>query len=123
MFILAMPVPSGNRLLIGQAMRVARAVSGLKLETIGALMGDLKASVIAEMERGDREPQLSRLYAMTRDDDGRRYVEAFTQEFASICQVEQTDRLVSEISKLFALVKTRMAKAELGNSESERRSA
>lgn len=123
MWVLASPVSTEHRIAIGQAMRVARAVSGLKLETIGQLMGGLSWGAVAQMERGEREPQLSRLYAMRSDPDGTKYVEAFTQEWAALCQIEQTDRLVSEITKLCALVKTRMVRADLRRETEERKTA
>lgn len=123
MFILALPVAPENRIAIGQAMRVARAVSGLKLDTIGHLMGELSAVAVNQMERGERDVNLARLYAMRVDPDGHKYVEAFTQEWAALCRIEHTDHLVAEITKLFTLVKTRMARADLRNADQERKSA
>ena len=113
-------VPHDERCSLGRAMVRARESSGLKLSSIGHLMG-ISAQAVHQMEHGDREVSLARLLLMRTDVDGRRYLEAFTQAWATLAGVEQTDGLIAAVLQLVEPVRARMARAEIRQTQEMRR--
>lgn len=118
----AVTIPETDRVALAEALVRARLASGLSLKAVACLMG-ISSQTLQEIERGERAPRLERIYFMRDDKDGQRYVSAFTQAWADLCGVEDPDGLVSEVKRLYGLVVTRMAKASLRTSESERKTA
>ena len=112
MFLSVCTVPHDERCSLGRAMVHARESSGLKLSSIGHLMG-ISAQAVHQMEHGDREVSLARLLLMRTDVDGRRYLDCFVRALATLAGVEQTDALVAAVLALVEPVRARMAKAEI----------
>lgn len=105
-------LPHDERVSLGRAMVQAREQSGLKLSSIGHLMG-ISAQAVHQMERGEREASMARLLLLRTDVDGRRYLDCFVRALATLAGVEQTDALVAAVLALVEPVRARMAKAEI----------
>lgn len=123
MTLLAFPVPQETRSALGEAMHQARLRCEMKLETIGALMGGLRAEAVYQMEQGQRSVNVERLALMATDADGRRFLALFVQQFAEMVGVEDLDAIASQLRIVNGLFARRMAKAALGNVEQERKRA
>lgn len=131
MFVLAAPIPTDVRAAHAAILVSARDTYRLKLETVAGWMG-IRPEALYQMEHGVRRVDFERvaLLSKTSDRDARDYAAFVARGYAQLCGVQQTDELVVEVVKLsteaiklFSLVKSRMARAELKPSESERRIA
>jgi hypothetical protein len=119
-------VPVNLPFALGPMVERARIASGLKLDTLAYLMGITRQQLLEQLS-GARHLSFPRLLMTTSDDDGRRFFKTLMLAIFEQVGIEDRDQVAALLRHAIDVFQSReparMAKADLRQTQDERKSA